>query len=107
MTSNKPIIITDPYTRTMDILFSKENDAVQGSIGLGTPSSATDDNDLIINSNFTDKGIIFKTQGTERFKINPRIGVLGLNPHCETIDKFNEDEKIIKPILHKQCAVYI
>jgi hypothetical protein len=53
------------------ILFSKENDAVQGSIGLGTPSSTTDDNDLIINSNFTDKGIIFKTQGTERFKINP------------------------------------
>ena len=53
------------------ILFSKEGDAVQGSIGLGTPSSTTDDNDLIINSNFTDKGIIFKTQGTERFKINP------------------------------------
>jgi hypothetical protein len=25
MTSNKPIIITDPYPRTMDILFSKEN----------------------------------------------------------------------------------
>jgi len=25
MTKNKPIIITDPYPRTMDILFSKEN----------------------------------------------------------------------------------
>jgi 4-hydroxythreonine-4-phosphate dehydrogenase len=35
----------------------------------------------------------------KKFKINPRIGVLGLNPHCETIDKFNEDEKIIKPII--------
>ena len=35
----------------------------------------------------------------KNFKINPRIGVLGLNPHCETVDKFNEDEKIIKPII--------
>ena len=25
MTRNKPIIITDPYPRTMDILFSKDN----------------------------------------------------------------------------------
>ena len=25
------------------------------------------------------------------------FAVLGLNPHCETIDKFDEDEKIIKP----------
>ena len=25
MTKNKPIIITDPFPRTMDILFSKEN----------------------------------------------------------------------------------
>tara|TARA_B100000989_G_scaffold238876_1_gene185743 strand:+ start:59 stop:1030 length:972 start_codon:yes stop_codon:yes gene_type:complete len=31
------------------------------------------------------------------FNINPKIAVLGLNPHCESIDKFNEDEKIIKP----------
>ena len=29
----------------------------------------------------------------------PKIGVLGLNPHCESINKFNEDEKIIKPII--------
>ena len=27
----------------------------------------------------------------------PKIGVLGLNPHCESTGKFNEDEKIIKP----------
>ena len=31
------------------------------------------------------------------FKFIPRIGILGLNPHCESIDNFNEDEKIIKP----------
>ena len=35
----------------------------------------------------------------KNFNFKPRIGVLGLNPHCETIDKFNEDEKIIKPII--------
>ena len=41
----------------------------------------------------------------KNFNIKPRIGVLGLNPHCETIDKFNEDEKIIKPIIQylKRC----
>ena len=33
------------------------------------------------------------------FNLNPKIGVLGLNPHCETIDKYNEDEKIILPIV--------
>ncbi len=27
----------------------------------------------------------------------PRIAILGLNPHCESVDKYNEDEKIIKP----------
>jgi len=27
----------------------------------------------------------------------PKIAVLGLNPHCESVHKFNEDEKIIKP----------
>ena len=32
-----------------------------------------------------------------RFK--PKIAVLGLNPHCETVDKFNEDEKILKPAI--------
>ena len=31
----------------------------------------------------------------------PKIAVLGLNPHCESIDKFNEDEKIIKPVINK------
>ena len=26
----------------------------------------------------------------------PKIAVLGLNPHCESTDNFNEDEKIVK-----------
>ena len=30
----------------------------------------------------------------------PRIAVTGLNPHCESILKFNEDEKIIRPVIN-------
>ena len=33
----------------------------------------------------------------EKFKSKPRIAILGLNPHCESIHNYNEDEKIIKP----------
>ena len=29
----------------------------------------------------------------------PKIGITGLNPHCESISKYNEDEKIIKPAI--------
>lgn len=32
-------------------------------------------------------------------KLKPRIAVTGLNPHCESILKLNEDEKIIKPAI--------
>ena len=35
-----------------------------------------------------------------RIKKKPRIAILGLNPHCESIDKFNEDEKVIKPVVN-------
>jgi 4-hydroxythreonine-4-phosphate dehydrogenase len=35
----------------------------------------------------------------ERFNKKPKIAVLGLNPHCESIEDFNEDEKIIKPTI--------
>ena len=35
------------------------------------------------------------------FNFSPKIGVLGLNPHCESIDKFNEDEKIIRPAINQ------
>ena len=37
----------------------------------------------------------------EKLNIEPRIGVLGLNPHCESILKYNEDEKIIKQVVKK------
>ncbi|MFL2894922.1 MAG: 4-hydroxythreonine-4-phosphate dehydrogenase PdxA [Candidatus Pelagibacter sp.] len=29
----------------------------------------------------------------------PNIAITGLNPHCETIDSFNEDQKILKPAI--------
>ena len=32
-------------------------------------------------------------------KVKPKIGVLGLNPHCESVSNFNEDEKIIAPVI--------
>ena len=30
-------------------------------------------------------------------KIDPKIAILGLNPHCESIEKYSEEEKIIIP----------
>jgi 4-hydroxythreonine-4-phosphate dehydrogenase len=35
----------------------------------------------------------------KNFNIKPKIAILGLNPHCESIHKFNEDEKIIRPCI--------
>ncbi len=49
------------------------------------------ENKIILIQNF------YKTY----FKKNPKIAVLGLNPHCETILKYNEDERIIKPVVSK------
>ena len=34
-----------------------------------------------------------------RIGLSPRIALLGLNPHCESISDFNEDDKIIKPAI--------
>ena len=35
----------------------------------------------------------------KNFNFKPKIGVTGLNPHCESILSFNEDEKIISPVI--------
>ena len=48
-------------------------------------------NKIILINSFYKKCLGFK----------PKIAVLGLNPHCESVDKFNEDEKIIKPAINK------
>ena len=36
----------------------------------------------------------------KHLKSKPRIALLGLNPHCESVDKYNEDEKILKPVVN-------
>ena len=36
----------------------------------------------------------------KKLKLKPRIAVLGLNPHCETVSKFDEDKKIIYPAIN-------
>jgi len=33
------------------------------------------------------------------YKLKPQIAVTGLNPHCESVDIFDEDEKIVKPTI--------
>ncbi len=35
----------------------------------------------------------------KKIGFKPKIGVLGLNPHCESIHSFNEDDKILKPTI--------
>jgi 4-hydroxythreonine-4-phosphate dehydrogenase len=37
----------------------------------------------------------------KRFDKKVKIGATGLNPHCESIDSFNEDKKIILPTIKK------
>ena len=59
----------------------------------------------LISKNIKKKNIVEKVQLINRFyKKNfnkkPKIGVTGLNPHCESIEKYNEDEKIIRPTIN-------
>ena len=37
----------------------------------------------------------------EKFSKKIKIGVTGLNPHCESIDNFNEDKSVILPTIKK------
>ena len=36
----------------------------------------------------------------QKLGFKPKIGVVGLNPHCESLSKFNEDTKIILPAIN-------
>ena len=42
----------------------------------------------------------------QRFGLKPKVAILGLNPHCESIHKYNEDEKIIKPSIKHLNKMY-
>ena len=53
-----------------------------------------------INSKLIKEKILIVDNFYKKFlKFKPKIGVTGLNPHCESILKFNEDERIIVPII--------
>ena len=49
--------------------------------------------------NISQKIFLINNFYKKKFGFKPRIAVLGLNPHCESIHKFNEDEKILKPAI--------
>ena len=56
----------------------------------------------LVTKKVTQKKIINKVSLIDNFykknlKFKPRIAILGLNPHCESVHAYNEDEKIIKP----------
>ncbi len=56
----------------------------------------------IVSKKITKKNIINKVSLIDDFykknlRLKPRIAILGLNPHCESVHAYNEDEKIIKP----------
>ena len=55
-----------------------------------------------VNKKITKKNIKNKIKLINKFylkifKRNPNIAVLGLNPHCETTDRYSEEDKIILP----------
>ena len=58
-----------------------------------------------VSSSITKKKIINHVQQICEFykkKLNriPSFAITGLNPHCESIHKFNEDDKVIKPAIN-------
>ena len=57
-----------------------------------------------VAKNITKKKIISNVKEIRKFyenllKKKPKIAILGLNPHCETIDKISEEKKIIIPAI--------
>ena len=60
----------------------------------------------INKKNISEKVFLINSFYKTNFKIKPKIAILGLNPHCESIDKYNEDEKIIKPCIKSLSKKY-
>ena len=59
----------------------------------------------INKKNIENKIVLIQKFYKEYLNKVPKIGILGLNPHCESILKYNEDEKIIKPIIFKMTKI--
>ena len=53
----------------------------------------------ITKENIKEKIIIINNFFKKYLGFKPRIAVIGLNPHCESVLKFNEDAKIIGPVV--------
>ena len=53
----------------------------------------------INKKNISDKVFLINNFYLKKFGFKPKIAILGLNPHCESVHKFNEDDKIIKPTI--------
>ena len=51
----------------------------------------------ISRNNIYEKTKLINNFYLKEFNKKPKIAILGLNPHCESVHKFNEDERIIKP----------
>ena len=51
----------------------------------------------INKKNICEKVLLINSFYKKYRRLKPKIGILGLNPHCESIHEFNEDEKIVKP----------
>ena len=43
----------------------------------------------------------------KNFNQKPKIAITGLNPHCESVDKYNEDKKIIIPAVKRLNSIKI
>jgi len=68
-----------------------------------------------VAKNITKKKIVNNVKKIKNFyesllNKKPKIAILGLNPHCETIDRYSEENKIIKPAISYlkkiNCKIY-
>jgi len=54
-------------------------------------------NRKVIENNILEINNFYK----KNFRKKPKIAVLGINPHCETFSKINEERHVIKPVINK------
>ena len=60
----------------------------------------------INKKSISDKVVLINNFYLKKFGFKPKIAILGLNPHCESIHKYNEDDRIIKPTVKYLKARY-
>tara|TARA_B100001063_G_C16761030_1_gene555928 strand:+ start:1712 stop:2725 length:1014 start_codon:yes stop_codon:yes gene_type:complete len=58
-------------------------------------------NKEITKKNISEKVVLINNFFKKYLGTKPRIGITGLNPHCESILKYNEDKRIIQPSVRK------